>query len=83
VPECLEKDNDNLMMQSDGYVTMDASDNHGISVPTGLMDRDHHFDDIPRGLRRRNEDVAKTQREKLRDMVINSHMTRPTKRLVS
>ena len=83
VPECLEKDNDNLMMQSDGYVTMDASENHGISVPSGLMNCGHHFDDIQRGLRRSSDDVAKTQREKLRDMVINSHMTRPTKRLVS
>ena len=81
VPECLEKDNDNLMMQSDGYVTIDASDTHGILVPSGLMNCGHHFDDIPRALRRRSDDVAKTQREKLRHIVINSHMTRPTKRL--
>jgi len=78
VPDCLENDNDNLMMQSEGYVTMDASDKHGILVPTGLMNCGNHFDDIPRALRN-IDDVAKTQREKLRLIVINSHMTRPKK----
>jgi hypothetical protein len=89
VPDSLEKDNDNLMMQSEGYVTMDADDNHGILVPRGLMNGGHHFDDMPRALRRTTESYdgakthgAKTQRELLRNKVINSHMTRPTKRLV-
>ena len=84
VPDSLEKDYDNLMMQPEGYVTMDADDNHRILVPRGLMDCGHHFDDMPRALRRTAEsyDCAKTQREQLRNKVINSHMTRPTKRLV-
>lgn len=83
VPDSLEKDDDHLMMQSDGYITMDADDNHGILVPSGLMNCGHHFDDVPRAVRRTKQsyDVAKTQREILRNKVIDSHMTRPTKRL--
>jgi len=68
------------MMQSEGYVTMDESDKHRILVPTGLMNCGNHFDDIPRSLQN-IDDVAKTQREKLRLIVINSHMTRPTKKI--
>ena len=55
VPDSLEKDYDNLMMQPEGYVTMDADDNHRILVPRGLMDCGHHFDDMPRALRRTAE----------------------------
>lgn len=80
VPDSLEQDNDHLMMQSEGCVTMDADDNNGVLVPRGLMNGGHHFDDMPRALRKTHG--AKTQRELLRNKVINSHMTRPTKRLV-
>jgi hypothetical protein len=81
VPDSLEQDNDHLMMQSEGCVTMDADDNNGVLVPRGLMNGGHHFDNMPRALRKTHG--AKTQRELLRNKVINSHMTiRPTKRLV-
>jgi hypothetical protein len=28
-------------------VAMDNSDNHGLTMPTALMDVGHHFDEVP------------------------------------
>jgi hypothetical protein len=71
------------------YVELENVDGSEVNLPLQLMNAGHHFDDMPRALRRTTDSYdgakthgAKTQRELLRNIVINSHMTRPTKRLV-
>jgi hypothetical protein len=37
----------------DGYVVMDdSSNNHGITMPTALIDVGHHFEEVPQRIRR-------------------------------
>ena len=58
---------------------MDSSDDHGITMPTALMDVGHHFDEVPRNIRRNwstyTDEVL--PREILHDVVLNLHAQRP------
>ena len=61
---------------------MEHIDVHNMSMPTSLMDVGHHFDDVPRSLRRNllrhkvsEEDLPRT---KLHDKVCRMHARRPT-----
>jgi hypothetical protein len=65
-----------LNKHEDGYVAMESSDDHGITMPTALMDVGHHFDEVPRNNRRKivrstftDEEIM--PREILRDIVLN------------
>ena len=62
----------------DGYVAMDSSDDHGITMPTALMDVGHHFDEVPRNIRRNRSTKEEVMpREILHDVVLNLHAQRP------
>ncbi len=67
-----------LNKHEDGYVAMDSSDDHGITMPTALMDVGHHFDEVPWNIRRNwstEEEVM--PREILHEVVLNLHAQRP------
>jgi hypothetical protein len=40
-----------LNKHEDGYVAMDNSDDHGMTMSTALMDVGHHFDEVPWNIR--------------------------------
>ncbi len=63
-------------------MAMESSDDHGITMPTALMDIGHHFDEVPRNNRRKilwstftDEEIM--PREILPDIVLNLHAQRP------
>jgi hypothetical protein len=67
----------------DGYLVMDdGSNDHGITMPTALMDVGHHFDEVPRRIQRgpQTKNTNENQimpREILHDIVLRSHARRP------
>ena len=79
IPAHLDADIEYMLNEhEDGYVAMDSSDDHGIAMPTALMDVGHHFDEVPRNIRRnRSSKEEITPREILHDVVLNLHAQRP------
>ena len=73
IPETTINDEHYLMLQPDGYLTMDVNE-CGVSVPVGLMDCGHHREDVPLANRRQRLDNAelKLPRETLLLKVILS-----------
>ena len=57
IPETTIDDEHYLMLQPDGYLTMDVNE-CGVSVPVGLMDCGHHREDVPLANRRQRLDDA-------------------------
>ena len=47
----LDIDQEHMMNDDDGYIEMEHSNVHNISLPTSLMDVGHHFYDVPRSVR--------------------------------
>ncbi|KAL3789660.1 hypothetical protein ACHAW5_002377 [Stephanodiscus triporus] len=43
---------EHMLKDDDGYIEMKHSNVHNIAMPTALMDVGHHFDDVPRFIRR-------------------------------
>ncbi len=78
----LSVDTLNIMNNEDGYVPMEASREHGnIRLPRALMEPGHHFRDVPRNIRRRQERAnaeITLPRQRLLKQVIDSHLKRPT-----
>ena len=75
----LNVDTHHIMNNEDGFVPMEAGES-GILVPRALMDSGHHFQDIPRNVRRqceRNNPEVTLPRQRLLQQVIDSHMKRP------
>ena len=83
IPTQLDSDVEYMLNEhDDGYVAMESSNDHGITMPTALMDVGHHFDEVPRNSRRKilrstftDEEIM--PREMLRDIVLNLHAQRP------
>ncbi len=51
IPAQLDEDVEYMLNKhEDGYVAIDSSDDHGITMPTALMDVAHHFDVVPRNI---------------------------------
>jgi hypothetical protein len=48
IPNQLEIDMENISNEEEGYVALEDSNDHRISMPTSLMDVGHHFGDVPR-----------------------------------
>jgi hypothetical protein len=46
----LDIDQEHMLNDENGYIEMEHSDVHNISMPTALMDVGHHFDEVPRSL---------------------------------
>jgi len=78
IPETTINDEHYLMLQPDGYLTMDVNE-WGVSVPAGLMDCGHHREDMPLANRRQRLDDAelKLPRENFLLKVILSQKSRP------
>ena len=76
----LDIDQEHMMNDDDGYVEMEFSNVHNMSMPTSLMDVGHHFDDVPRSLRRSRRNLLEEDlpRTKLHDKVCRMHARRPT-----
>ena len=76
----LDIDQEHMMNDDDGYVEMEFSNVHNMSMPTSLMDVGHHFDDVPRSLRRSRRKLSEEDlpRTKLHDKVCRMHARRPT-----
>ena len=78
----LSVDNLHIVNNEDGYVPMEASREHGnIHLPRALMEPGHHFRDVPRNIRRRQERAnaeITLPRQRLLKQVIDSHLKRPT-----
>ena len=76
---------ENIRNEEEGYVTLEDSNNHRISMPTTLMDVCHHFEDVPRTARHNrviNTTVEEDMpRNLLHDVALNSHLQRPTIRI--
>ncbi len=51
----LSVDTLHIMNHEDGYVPMESSNEHGITLPCALMEPGHHFVDVPRNVRRQHE----------------------------
>ncbi len=47
MPEIMQNDEDHMMLQEEGYITMDFNET-GASFSLGLMGSGHHHDDMPR-----------------------------------
>lgn len=76
----LSSDTLNMMNDADGFVPMEASSEHGMLLPTALMNGGHHFQDVPRNVRRQNERQyldGNLPRQRLLQQVIDSHLKRP------
>jgi hypothetical protein len=73
-------DLENMMNQPEGYVPLVVEADHDTSLPTGLMDCGHHFNDIPRDVRRRymRDQSAQIPRDILHNIVIDSNMAHPS-----
>ena len=83
IPEQLSGDHLHMMNDCNGYVPMEPSaDNQGFLVPAALMNGGHHFQDVPRNIRRqqiRQSNIANLlPRQRLLQQVIDLHMTQPT-----
>jgi len=78
IPETMMLDEHYLILQPEGYLTMDVNDN-GVSVPVGLMDCGHHRKDMPKANRRQILDDAESKlpHENLLLKVILSQKSRP------
>ena len=78
IPDTTIDDEHYLMLQPDGYLTMDVNE-CGVSVPAGLMNCGHHREDMPLANRRQRLDDAelKLPRENLLLKVILSQKSRP------
>jgi hypothetical protein len=77
----LSVDTLHIMNHEDGYVPMEPSKKHGISLPRALMEPGRHFADVPRNTRRQHERAnveATLPRQRLLKQVIDSHLKRPT-----
>ena len=94
IPERLQEDEDYMVTHSpEGYITMTttATNDSGVSLPSGLMDCGHHSDDMPRALRRTrgilNDIVGSCPtsrpRELLHLQVIESQLTRPHENVIN
>ena len=79
IPTQLDGDVEYILNKlKDGYGVMDSSDDHGITMPTALMDVGHHFDEVPRNIRRNRSTKEEVMpREILHDVVLNLHAQRP------
>ncbi len=76
----LNVDTHHIMNNEDGFVPMEVGNESGILVPRALMDSGHHFQDIPRNVRRqreRNNPEVTLPRQQLLQQVIDLHMKRP------
>ena len=76
----LNVDTHHIMNREDGFVPMVPGKESGILVPCALMDSGHHFDDIPRNVRRqceRSNPEAILPRHQLLQQVIDSHLKHP------
>ena len=81
IPEQLSGDHLLMMNDCNGYVPMEPSADHQGVIPAALMNGGHHFQDVPRNIRRnrRQSNIAELlPRQLLLQQVIDSHMTRPT-----
>ena len=78
IPETTINDDHYLMLQPEGYLTMDVN-KWGVSVPAGLMDCGHHKEDMPLANPRQRLDDAelKLPRENLLLKVILSQKSQP------
>ena len=77
----LSVDTLHIMNHEDGYVPLEPSNKHGISLPHALMEPGHHFADVPRNTHRQHEQAnaeATLPRQLLLKQVIDSHLKRPT-----
>jgi hypothetical protein len=78
--QSLNIDNAHMMNNEDGYVPMESSKEHGVSMPRALMNAGHHFQDISRNERRQRERCnpeGTLPRQRLLQQVIDSHLKRP------
>ena len=78
----LDIDQEHMLNEDDGYIEMEHSNVHNITMPTALMDVGHHFDDVARTTRRprRKHSEDELPRTKLHDKVCRMHACRPTSR---
>ena len=78
----LDIDQEHMMNDDDGFIEMEHSNIHNISMPASLMDVGHHFDDVPRSLcrnlLRRKVSEVDLPRTKLHDKVCRMHARCPT-----
>jgi hypothetical protein len=77
----LSVDTLHIMNHEDGYVPMESSNEHGITLPRALMESGHHFADVPRNVRRQHKRAnaeATLPQQRLLKQVIDSHLKRPT-----
>jgi hypothetical protein len=77
----LNVDTHHIMNNEDGFVPMEASREHGTSLPRALMELGHSFADIPRNFCKQNEQAnaeGNLPRQRLLKQVIDSHLKRPT-----
>ena len=77
----LSVDTLHIMNHEDGYVPMESSNEHGITLPCALMEPGHHFADVPRNVRRQHKRAnaeATLPQQRLLKQVIDSHLKRPT-----
>ena len=75
----LDIDQEHMLTEDDGYIPMEHSNVHDIAMPMALMDVGHHFDDVPRSIRRRKIiSDADLPRTKLYHKVCRMHARRPT-----
>ncbi len=71
----LRVDTQHIMNNEDGFVLMEANKGHGLPEPG------HHFGDIPRNIRKQNEQAnaeGNLPQQRLLKQVIDSHLKRPT-----
>jgi hypothetical protein len=82
VPDVMQNDEDYMMMQDQGYISMNVNDT-GERIPLSLVGGGHHLDDVTRSVRRnrsRVDDIiggVNQPRESLLLKVIESQKTRP------
>ena len=78
--QSLNIDTAHMMNNEDGYVPMDASNEHGVPVPRALMSAGHHFRDISQNERQQQERCnpeGTLPPQYLLQQVIDSHLRRP------
>lgn len=71
-------DMNNIVNHDQGYVEMSSCGDESYDVPMDLMDAGHHFNDVPRFIRRQNSiEDALLPRTVIHDFIANGHWERP------
>ncbi|KAG7347942.1 DDE superfamily endonuclease [Nitzschia inconspicua] len=77
------QDVDHMTRNLTGSVPLEADEIEDTPRPIQLIGAGHHFDDVPREIRRRRQVTPCQPRELLHERISNEHWKRPSRKVIS